>query len=329
MRSAKEAEEIDGVPAPLVSVVVSTYNRPARLALLLAGLRSQRLPGESFEVVVVDNGSVGYETQAVLRRELERGELVLETLRHARTLGPAGGRNSGWRLARATLIAFTDDDCVPDPGWLMDGLREHRARPGAVIQGRTRPDRGEIEQDGLLSHTQRIERLGPWYETCNIFYPRTVLDSLGGFDERFGSLPAGEDTDLAWRAIEAGCPMAFAPNAVVRHAVEHVGALGMLRIAARWTAAVRLFAEHPELRAVLYRGAFWNNWHYLLWRSLLALLAPRWLRRNLITLHLFNLRKRTHGAGAGAWMIPFLLLHDLVECWAVARGAVRYRTLVL
>jgi GT2 family glycosyltransferase len=314
---------------PLVSVVVSTYNRPTRLARLLAGLRSQTLAGDRFEVIVVDNGSTGPETRAVIGEELARGELSLRPVHHVVTRGPAGGRNSGWRLARAPLIAFTDDDCVPDQGWLGAALAAHRERPAAIIQGRTEPDPAELALDGVLSRTMRVEQLGPEYQTCNIFYPRTVLESLGGFDERYGLLPAGEDTDLAWRAIETGHETTFEPRAVVFHAVERLGAAGMLRIAARWSEVVRVFAEHPQLRATLNRGVFWTVWHYLLWRSLLALLGPAWLRRMVLTMHLLELRKRARAAGAGTSAIPFLLVHDVVECWALARGAVRYRTLVL
>jgi GT2 family glycosyltransferase len=317
------------LPEPLVSVVVSTYNRPARLARLLAGLRSQALPLDAFEVIVVDNGSEGPETQAVISEELDRGELRLRAVHHQVTRGPAGGRNSGWRMAQASLVAFTDDDCVPRERWLTAALAVHREQPAVVIQGRTEPDPLELVFDGVLSHTVRIEQLGPEYQTCNIFYPRVVLDSLGGFDERFGPAPAGEDTDLAWRAIETGFGTAFAPDAVVRHAVERLGARGMLRLAARWTAVPRVFAEHPQLRTTLNRRVFWTVWHYLLWRSLLALMAPRWLRRMVLTMHLLELRKRARAHGAGEWAIPFLVVHDLVECWALARGAVRYRTLVL
>ena len=312
-----------------MTVVVSTYNRPARLKRLLAGLRAQELPVHSFEVIVVDNGSEGTATQAVIAEELRRDELRLRTVRHAVTRGPAAGRNTGWRLARAPLVAFTDDDCVPDARWLAVALALHRQRPGAIVQGRTEPDPGELASGGLLSHTVRIERLGPEYHTCNIFYPRAVLESLGGFDERFGPAPAGEDTDLAWRAIERGHGTVFAADAVVFHAVERLGARGMLRLAARWSDVPRVFADHPQLRATLNRGVFWTVWHYLLWRSLLALFAPAWLRRMVLTLHLIALRRRARTAGAGAWAIPYLIVHDIVECWALARGALRHRTLVL
>jgi GT2 family glycosyltransferase len=226
-------------------------------------------------------------------------------------------------------VAFTDDDCRPTPGWLEAALAACAACPGAVIQGPTRPDPTESDRGGWLSHTVCIERLGPQYETCNIVYPQALLECLGGFDESFGLRPAGEDTDLAWRAIESGATTAFAPEAVVWHAVEHVGAGGRLRIAARWGPVVRVLAEHPGSRAILFRGRFWNVWHYLLWRSLLSAAGPAWLRRLVLARHLLTLRERARREGAGRGGIAFLLVHDVVECWAIARGAIRYRTLVL
>jgi GT2 family glycosyltransferase len=316
------------VPEPLVSVVVSTYNRPARLGRLLASLREQELDVDEYEVIVVDNGSDAA-TGAMLSGESERPGLRLRAVRNEVTLGPAGGRNSGWRLARAPLVAFTDDDCAPERGWLAAGLRAHARDPGAVIQGVTRPDPSELDQDGPLSRTVLVETLGPQYEACNIFYPRELLEALGGFDERYGKLPAGEDTDLAWRAIERGARTALAGDAVVLHSVDRVGMRGMLRFASRWGDVSRLFAEHPQTREMLHRRVFWNVWHYLLWRSLLSLAAPRPLRRLILARHLLELRRRARREGGGAWVIPFLLAYDAVECWSIARGAIRHKTLVL
>jgi GT2 family glycosyltransferase len=316
------------VPEPLVSVVVSTYNRPARLERLMASLRAQQLARESFEVIVVDNGS-DPATGAVIAAEWARPGLQLRSVRHTATLGPAGGRNSGWRIARGRLVAFIDDDCAADGEWLAAGLRAHALHPAAVVQGRTEPDPRDLHDEGPLSRTVRVESLGPQYEACNIFYPRELLETLGGFDERFGVLPAGEDTDLAWRAIERGAQTLFAQDAVVFHAIERLGMRGSLRFASRWGAGLRVFHDHPQTRVMLYRGLFWNVWHYLLWRSLLAVIAPRALRRLILARHLRALRKRALEVGAGPWFVPFLLAHDAVECWSVARGAVRHRTLVL
>jgi GT2 family glycosyltransferase len=313
---------------PRVSVVVPTYNRPVRLARLLESLRAQTLPPDRFEVIVVDNGS-GPETAATLEDQQRRGGLALRSIRHGATIGPAGGRNAGWRAARAPLVAFTDDDCRPQERWLEAGIAAAESHPGAIVQGPTRPDPAEHASHGLLSHTLKIERLGPQFETCNIFYPRSLLEAVGGFDERFGLRPAAEDTDLAWRAISRGAPAVWAPEASVLHAVERVGIRGALRRAARWGDGMRVYADHPKARAMLYRGVFWNVWHYMMWRSLLALAAPAWLRRMVLARHLLALRVRAREQRAGPWAVPFLLVHDGIECWAIARGAIHARTLVL
>jgi glycosyltransferase involved in cell wall biosynthesis len=311
---------------PLISVVVSTYNRPEHLRVTLAALREQTLEPRSFEVVVVDNGSRESSTQSVLADEHARNELRLRSIRHEQTRGPAGGRNSGWRLAEAPLIAFTDDDCAPDPRWLERHLEVASQHPGAIVQGRTEPVR---EQFGLLERSQAIRVLGPQYETCNIVYPRALLERLGGFDETFGFVPAGEDTDLAWRAIERGVDVAFASDAVVFHAVHQLGVTGALREAARWTDAPRLFRRHPGSRAILSRGVFWNGWHYLVFRSAVALFLPAPIRRFLLTRHMLQLAKRAREQGAGPWAVPFLLACDVIEVASVVRGGIRYHTFVL
>ena len=52
----------------------------------------------------------------------------------------------------------------------------------------------------------------------------------------------------------------------MHHAVVSAEPGGALRRAARWGAVVSVFARHPGARVMLWRGWFWNVWHYLLWR---------------------------------------------------------------
>ena len=313
---------------PLISVVVATHDRAQRLRRLLHALGSQTLAADSFEVIVVDDGSPP-STEAVLTEELARGRLALRVISQPVALGPGASRNAGWRSARAPLVAFTDDDCVPDSNWLAAARDAHLAHPTAIVQGRTEPDPEESANAGLLSRTVRIEALGPQYETCNMFYPRELLEELGGFDEGFGLRPGGEDTDLAWRALDRGRPAVFASDAVVFHAVQRLGLLGQLRFAARWTETMRIYAEHPRTRTMLHRRIFWNVWHYLLLRSLLCLLLPSAVRRLVLAAHVLELRRRARREGAGIWAVPFLVVYDIVEAWSVIRGALRHRTLVL
>jgi GT2 family glycosyltransferase len=317
------------VSDPQISVVVPTRDRPEELSRLFEGLRSQALATDRFEVIVVDDGSSASATQHVLAEESRRGELQLSSVRNETALGQARARNQGWREARAPLVAFTDDDCVPDPAWLNALLRASEAAPAAIVQGPTEPDPLGSRRRGPFNRTVKVESLGPQYQTCNILYPRALLERLEGFDERVGQPVAGEDTELAWRAFEAGAQAAFAPDALVFHAVHELGFAGALREAARWSEAARVFALHPEARQMLSRGVFWNGWHYCLVRSAVALALPRPVRRVLLTHHAMQLAERAREAGAGPWVAPLLLACDVVETVALARGAVRYRTLVL
>lgn len=195
---------------------------------------------------------------------------------------------------------------------------------GAIVQGLTDPIADERHDNGLLAHTVRIATLGPQYETCNIVYPRAMLAALDGFDESFGSEPAGEDTDLAWRALAAGHTAVLAPDAIARHAVVVQSPHEALRRAGRWGAVVRVFARHPDARVMLHRRCFWNVWHYLMWRSLLSIPAPRWLRCLVLTRHPVLLTHRAREAGVrGPGLIaavPFLAIHDAVECAASPAG---------
>ena len=318
---------------PRVSVVVPTRDRVGRLRRLLDSLRQQSL--RELEVIVVDDASVRG-TPELLRREVE-GEveappLEVRALRREVPGGPSAARNDGWPLARAPLVAFVDDDCVATPDWLRELVAAAEAAPGAVVQGRTLPDPREADRLGPYSRSLWVEEPGPYYQACNILYPRELLERLGGFDaEAFPYV--GEDTDLAWRALAAGARIEWAPDALVHHAVAKLGPLGALRLAARWTPSIRLFARHPALRgAQLTYGVFWKGSHYLLVRALAALLVRR--RSRLLALwlgapYVRHLLKRGEVDGGGPGAAPFYVLHDLVELAAVARGAIRYRTPVL
>lgn len=318
---------------PAVSVVVATRDRARRLRALLESLAAQTL--REFELVVVDDGSTDA-TARVLAEEEQRGRFDLRVIRRAAAGGPSAARNDGWRAARGPLVAFVDDDCRATRGWLealvgaAGSANAERVDP--VVQGRTLPDPAEARSLGPFSRSLWVESPGPYYQACNIAYPRALLDRLGGFDaEAFPMV--GEDTDLAWRARAAGADFRWAPDALVHHAVARLGPVGKLRAAARWTPSIRLFARHRSLRAEhLTYGVFWKGTHYLLVR---ALLAPALRRRApllalwLAAPYLRNLLERGRIEGGGPAAAPYYALHDAVELTAVARGALRYRTPVL
>ena len=246
---------------PLVSVVVATRDRREQLSILLDALDSQTLPRELFEVVIVDDGSVdGSADLAEARAD--------RVVRNPSSLGPAGARQQGWPIASAGLIAFTDDDCRPEPDWLEQGLEVHRANSRSIVQGKTRPDElSNIDLRTPLARSIRVDHLGPFFETCNVFYPKALLEEVGGFDDAIAT--AGEDADLAMRALATGCGAVFAEDAIVNHSVEVHSFERALRGTKRWASLVPLVARHRQLRKdFLWRGLIWRESH---WRLILAL----------------------------------------------------------
>lgn len=316
-------------PPPRVSVAVSTYQRAAMLPRLFDALSRQTLPTDVFEVVVVDNGS-SPDTADALRKLAPSSGLRLHVVRIEQNRGPAAGRNLAWREARAEIIAFTDDDCAPAPGWLEHGLRAAVA-DNAVVVGRTLPD-PELPM-GPFSRTIRVTDVN-WLPTCNVFYRRADLETVGGFDEGFGE-PGGEDTDLAFRVRETCArDFAFAWDALVYHDVRPSRFLDAAKESFRWTGAPRFFRLHPEGRARLHRGLFWKPSHPKVMLATAGLLLGARRRRWLVlTLPWLYYRTRVRlpfgPRRRGLAALPGVFVVDLLETTAMIRGSIRHRTPVL
>ncbi|HEX2041410.1 MAG TPA: HAD-IIIA family hydrolase [Acidimicrobiales bacterium] len=162
--------------------------------------------------------------------------------------GPAAARNAGWQAARATWVAFLDDDVVPDPDWperLVADLAV--AEPGAAgVQGRLRvplpPDRRPTDWE------RNVAGLGTArWATADMAYRRAVLAALGGFDERFPRA-FREDADLALRVTAAGWRLAVGAR-TTSHPV---------RPASPWV-SVRLQAGNAD--DALMRRLHGRRWH--------------------------------------------------------------------
>src|SRR5260370_32328310 len=99
---------------PFFSIIIPTYDRPAELSGCLEALVRLRFPRDSFEVLVVDDGSSA-PPDAAVQRFRDRLAISLITAAHG---GPAAARNHAAARAGGRVVAFTHDDCRPAPGWL-------------------------------------------------------------------------------------------------------------------------------------------------------------------------------------------------------------------
>lgn len=303
-----------------VSVVIPAHGRPERLARLLDGLRRQSISAERFEVLVVDDGSP--EPLSVPPDGLE-----LLVLRHPQARGPAAARNTGWRAARADLVAFIDDDCVPAERWL-EAIRDAADGDGVVVQGKVAATAGDRRHP--LSHTIEVDGPSQLFVSANIAYPRGLLARLGGFDERF-TRACAEDVELGARAAGAGSLLRFAPDALVYHEVRELSLAGHIRHTLKWTDAARALALHPELRELLILRVFWKPTHpWLIAAAIgLAMRRPRLATLALLPYLLHYARVYERDLGRLAPALPRHLVIDLAEVLTALAGSARHRTLML
>lgn len=204
-----------GMAEPLLSVVVPTFNRAPSLRRLVAALGEAQVPAGGVEIVVVDDGSADATADVVS----DAGPPFRYLLQQ--NSGPAAARNRGWRAARGRIVAFTDDDTVPDRRWLVDLVEWFEAHPAAAAVGGTiRPLRPGfladfVQLDRLVGHGED-ERGVRFLVTANAAFRRWALELVGGFDEAFPSA-AAEDTDLSFRLRAGGVALHTCPAAVVLH----------------------------------------------------------------------------------------------------------------
>ena len=319
-----------------ISVVVPSHARPLRLRWLLNSLEEQTLPADRFEVIVVHDYSPEEAHKLFERHPLAAAGVLRHIAIEPGTGQPARQRNLGWRAARAPLVAFTDDDCRADPDWLARMLATAEANPGAIVQGVTHFDPYELET-WAAPHVRTLDVPNPpneFLQTCNIAYPRDLLERLNGFVEQFEA-PDCEDTDLGMRAVESGAQVVGVREALVYHAVEEYTLPAMIKLGWKWRHVALLARRHPRVRRDWVLGFFWRREHAMLVGLLLGLLFARRFPPLLLTgvpyLRQRLLRRGTakRQLAVAAMELPGQIAVDAAEVATMAAGSARYRTFVL
>lgn len=247
-----------------LSIVVPTYNRPELLGRCAAALIAQDLDLRAFEIIIADDAAseaTRAQVEAIAAQAPVPVYHVPVTGRH----GPAAARNAGWRSARGEVIAFTDDDTIPDSSWAAAGLGALERDPTiAAATGRTevplprRPTDYERNESGLATAE---------FITANCFIRRSVLEAVHGFDERF-RVAWREDSDLHFALLERGLKIIKAPAAAVIHPVRPAPWGVSLRQQRKNQYDALLYKKHPVLyRRKIPPGRPWD--YYLIVASII------------------------------------------------------------
>lgn len=195
----------DAPAVPHISVVIPTCERNDLLNACLFRLAPARqdFPAHQYEVIVTDDGA-GTTAEELVRTQYSWAKWVAGPRR-----GPAANRNSGFRNAQYDLVAFTNDDCLPSPGWLKSYSRALTVDK-SVYEGKT------ICSAPATSPMYEVatNATGGCLWSCNLMLRREAFDALGGFDEDF-PLPYLEDADFRDRVNARNLGVSWVPDAVV------------------------------------------------------------------------------------------------------------------
>ena len=256
---------------PAVSVVVPTRARTHLLDRCLQALAEQSFAPDQYEIIVADDGPDPNTLHLVAgwrARTLHRGGPRIRYVANHGPHGPAAARNRGWRIARAPVIAFTDDDTVPSRGWLRHAMEAFGEAVDALC-GRVLMPVPAVPTD-YERDAKRLETSE--FITANCFCRKSMLETLDGFDERF-RFAWREDSDLHFRLLERQARIAHAPDALVIHPVRpSPWGVSLLQLR-KMSFDALLYKKHPRLYRQKIRATPRWDYYAIVAALLLALAA--------------------------------------------------------
>jgi GT2 family glycosyltransferase len=321
-------------------VVVPTCKRPELLARCLDALLAQDFDAQDYEIIVADDANCPATARQVTLIA-EKARLLGCTVRYiplssSCSHGPAAARNAGWRAACGEIIAFTDDDCIPQEQWLQAGVAAMADGVTGVAGNLVLPLEG-VPTD----YEYNAAQLGKNdFVTANCFYRRAALQEVGGFDERFTSAWR-EDTDLAFTLLAQGAKFTTAPDAVVIHPVRPAPWGVSIRQQRKSMFNALLYKKHPALyRQKIQAAPPWRYYVILcaLLTALIGVLSGAWLLALAglllwlgLTAHFCwqRLRHTSHAPRHVAEMIVTSMLIPPLSIFWRLYGAVKFRVFFL
>lgn len=258
-------EELRGLPPfmpppdapPRMSVVICTRNGAATLSACLSSMMELRYP--DYEVLLIDDGS----RQRIA--EIAKGfpQVRYHYQEHA---GLSVARNTGARLASGSIIAYTDDDCLAHPDWLLHLSHAFADECVAAAGGPNIPPapRNRIEHvvaaaPGAPAHVLLDDTEAEHLPGCNLAIRKESLEQVGGFQDEFTT--AGDDVDICWRLRETGRRLVFVPGAMVWHHRRFSIRAYLTQQHGYGRAEALLMKKHPERFGYL-GGARWRGGIY-------------------------------------------------------------------
>lgn len=206
---------------PLISVVIPVKNEALILKRCLESLKQLTYPKDKLEIIIAD----GLSKDNTREVALSSGAKVVNNEREI----VSSGRNSGFTQAKGELVAFTDADCVFDPGWLKNSVKYFRDPDVGGVGGITLAPKEAsdfekavdfifslAESFKVTSHrrNQIAAEATDDIPGCNAIYRRKALEQVMPVDE---NLLTAEDVWMNFCLKKAGYKLTFAPDVILWH----------------------------------------------------------------------------------------------------------------
>ena len=206
------------IQPPQISIIIPAHNAEQTITRCLNALLRQTFPANSYEIIVVDDGSIDKTCARVVANKKVR----LFKQNHA---GPSAARNLGTQHAFGKIILFTDADCEPVQDWIEHMIAPFQEEEIVGVKGTYLTHQRELVARFVqLEFEDKYDRMAQdeyidFIDTYSAGYRKSILIANNGFDPTF-PVASTEDQELSFRLARQGYKMVFVPDAKVYH-LEH------------------------------------------------------------------------------------------------------------
>lgn len=237
---------------PQVSVIIAARGRPTATRACIQSLLVLDYPADRIEIIVVDDASEQPLASAL-------AGLPIRLIRLDCNLGQSAARNLAAAEAEGEVLAFIDNDCVADPGWLRTLVPYLEDPALAIVGGRViaPPPTGRITafeavrsplDMGAIASPVGPDEAVAYLPTCNFIVRRDTLLAVGGFTAK---MRLGEDVDFTWRVLRSGAGACYVPAGQITHYHRERLAALLRRRADYGSSEADLQRRHPASHRVL------------------------------------------------------------------------------
>lgn len=221
--------------ANFISVIISTYNREDYILNALTSLANQVLPGNLFEILLINNNSTDATESLCVNFGQQYPDLNYRYVVEKQQ-GLSHARNRGILESSGDILVFMDDDAVAEPGYLEQLRLFFAQTPDAAACGGRIYPRFESKRPRWMSHflvslTSSINLGDSVKQFSNRQFPiganmavrKKMFEQYGAFNPDLGrkgnSMDGAEEKDLFYRMMSGGEKIYYVPDAVVHHYV--------------------------------------------------------------------------------------------------------------